>query len=137
VFENLSADSQEAVGVRRSRSRVTNGKKFLANVDGRSIWARRARDIAQAHVADLGGLDTVSEAERSIIRRAAAITTELERLEGVFATAGEASPDQIDLYFRGASALRRLLEAIGIERRPKDVNVTLADYVKAKATELP
>jgi hypothetical protein len=124
VFENLSADKREVADARRSRSRVTNGKKFLANVDGRSIWARRARDIARAHVADLGGAEIMSAAEHSIVRRAAAITTELERLEALFAAAGEASPDQIDLYCRSANSLRRLLEAVGIARRPKDIGPT-------------
>src|SRR4051794_18888292 len=72
MLENSPTDSQPVA--RTHRSRVTNGKKFLANVDGRSVWARRARDIVQAHVSDLGGADNTSEAERSIVRRAAAIT---------------------------------------------------------------
>jgi hypothetical protein len=118
------------------RSRLSNGSKFLAGIDGRTTWARRARDIMLAHVSDLGGPDATSEAEHSICRRAATISAELERLESAFAAAGEASPDQIDLYFRGASALRRLLEAIGLQRRPKDIGPTsLADYVKSKAAE--
>ena len=39
-----------------SRSRVTNGKAlFLERVDGRSLTARRYRDLYQAFIADLGG----------------------------------------------------------------------------------
>jgi hypothetical protein len=118
------------------RSRLSNGSKFLAGIDGRTTWARRARDIVQSHVSDLGGVDNTSEAERSICRRAATISAELERMESGFAAAGEATEPQLDLYCRAASALRRLLEAIGIERRPRDVGPSsLADYVKAKATE--
>ncbi len=46
-----------------TRSRVTNGKAlFLERVDGRSLTARRYRDLYQAFIADLGGMATVSEA---------------------------------------------------------------------------
>ena len=62
-----------------------------------------------------------------IIRRVAVLTTELERLEVKFATAGEASADDIDLYARVAANLRRLLEAVGLRRRPRDVSPTLVD----------
>ena len=87
------------------------------------------------HLSDLGGDDAVSEAERSIIRRAAALTVELERMEVVFAVAGEASREQIDLYQRTANSLRRLLESVGIKRVPRDVTPDLRDYLEGKAGE--
>jgi hypothetical protein len=74
------------------------------------------------HVSDLGGAETISEAERSIVRRAAVLTTELERLEQRFALAGEASADDLDLYQKTAGNLRRLLEAVGLQRRANPVN---------------
>ena len=81
------------------------------------------------HVADLGGDDCISAAELSIIRRASVIATELERLKSKFALAGEAAPSDLDLYQRGAGYLRRLLEAIGLKRRPRDVTPTLDEYL--------
>jgi hypothetical protein len=101
-------------------------------VDGRSTWVRRLRDLIGLHLSDLGGDDAVSEAERSIVRRAATLTVELERLEADFAVAGEAQPDQLDLYQRTANSLRRLLESVGIERRPRDVTPTLSQYLASK-----
>ena len=68
------------------------------------------------HLVDLGGEDSASAAERSIIRRACVLTVELEQLEVRFATAGQSSPEDLDLYQRTAGGLRRLLEAIGIQR---------------------
>jgi hypothetical protein len=118
-----------------SRSRISNGSAILPNVDGRSTWVRRLRDLIALHLSDLGGDDQASEAERSIIRRIATLTVELERLEAVFATAGEATPDQLDLYQRTANSLRRLLEAIGIKRVPRDVTPTLAQYLEQKHAE--
>jgi hypothetical protein len=98
-------------------------------VDGRSTWVRRLRDLIAIHLSDLGGVDNVSEAERSIIRRIATLTVELERMESGFATAGEATPAQLDLYQRTANSLRRLLESVGIERRAKNITPTLSDIL--------
>jgi hypothetical protein len=103
------------------RSRVTNGKTLFAQGgDQRSPWARRLRDIMALHVADRGGPDVISEAQRSLIRRAGTLTVELERLEAKFAT-GQAAEGALDVYQRAANSLRRLLEAIGLDRVPKDV----------------
>src|SRR6516225_8698702 len=111
------------------RSRITNGSALLPGVDGRSAWVRRAKDLIREHLADLGGFDNVSAAERSIIRRASVLTIELERLEVRFATAGEASATDLDLYQRTAGNLRRLLEAVGLQRRARDVTPSLAEYL--------
>ena len=112
------------------RSRVSNGSVLLPGVDGRSLWARRLRDLIENHTADLGGEDRISEAERSIVRRAATLTVELERLEAKFALAGEAAAADLDLYQRTAGNLRRLLEAVGLERRQRDVTPTLDEYLR-------
>jgi len=130
TLENTSGTSAtEAVSKRQARSRLSNGTHILPGVDGRSTWVRRLRDLMGLHLADLGGEDATSEAERSIIRRAATLTVELERLELRFARAGEASPEEIDLYQRTASTIRRLHEAVGLQRRPRDVTPSLADYL--------
>ena len=71
-----------------TRSRVTNGSAVLPGVDGRSTWVRRLRDLISVHIEDLGGDDSISEAERSLVRRAATMTVELERMEAVFAVRG-------------------------------------------------
>jgi hypothetical protein len=117
----------------QGRSRVSNGSSILPGVDGRSIWVRRLRDLIGLHIADIGGDAAVSEAERSIIRRAATLTVELERMEAAFAVAGEAQPAQLDLYQRTANSLRRLLESVGLGRRPRDVTPDLRDYIEGNA----
>jgi hypothetical protein len=115
----------------KARSRISNGH-ILPGVDGRSTWVRRLRDVIGLHLSDLGGPDMASEAEKSIVRRAATLTVELERLELAFAIAGEATPEQLDLYQRTASAMRRLLETVGIGRRARDVGRTpsVAAYIE-------
>jgi hypothetical protein len=105
---------------RYGRSRVGNGSALLRNVDGRLVWVRRIKDVMASHVADLGGLDNCSAAERSIITRAAALTVELERLEVRFATAEQPDATSLDLYVRASGNLRRLLASIGLERGARD-----------------
>ena len=90
--------------VKRQHSAITNGRRLLDGVDGRSPWIRRCKDIIRAHLVDLGGEDNASQAERSIVRRVAVLTTELERLEVRFALADEVSAEDLDLYQRTANS---------------------------------
>jgi hypothetical protein len=115
----------------KARSRITNGSELLPEIDGRSVWARRCRDLIALHVSDMGGEDHLSEAQRSIIRRAAVLTIELEQMEMRFA-AGEASPRSLDTYQRLTNTLRRVLQTLGIERRAKDVTPSLEQYIAGK-----
>jgi hypothetical protein len=131
----MMADSAATVATKpQARSRVSNGSALLAGVDGRSTWARRLRDLIELHVADLGGDDNISEAERAIVRRAAVLITELERMECSFALS-EGAPDiaTLDAYQRAAGNLRRLLESVGLERRARDVTPTLRTYLATSA----
>ncbi len=112
-----------------ARARITNGSVTLPEADGRSRWVRRLRDLIELHTADLGGDDAVSEAERSIIRRAATLTVELERMELAFATADGADAGALLRYQTAANSLRRLLEAVGLRRRSRDVTPTLEAYL--------
>ena len=101
-------------------SRQHNGA-LLPGVDGRSGWVRRAKELIDAHTTALGGADNVSPAESALVRRSAVLIVELERLERIFALAGQADADSLDLYARVAGNLRRLLEAVGLKRAPRDV----------------
>ena len=122
---------------RYGRSRITNGALLPDVVDGRSPWVRRAKDIIGEHIADLGGIDNVSAAERSIIRRAATLTIELEMLETRFALAGQAAPNDLDLYQRTAGNLRRLLESVGLRRRARVVRSPLEELWRESGALLP
>jgi hypothetical protein len=117
LYKGRSAKLRASYG----RSSITNGTKWLHGVDQRNPWVRRYKDVIREHIADLGGMDNTTAAERSLIRRASTLTVELERLETKFALANEASDTELDLYGRVAGNLRRLLETIGLQRRPRVV----------------
>jgi hypothetical protein len=117
----------------RTRSAVTNGRRLFVTGDGNSAWSRRYRDLIAGHVGDLGGDDLLSEAQRSLIKRASAIECELEQLEGKLSS-GETI--DLDAFTRAASHLRRILETLGIERRQRDVTPSLSRYIESRATEV-
>ena len=94
---------------------------------------RRFRDLLNLHLSDLGGESEASEAEKSLVRRAACLTVELERMEKMFALAEGVEPHLLDLYGRTAGNLRRLLETTGIKRRPRDITPDLHSYINSHA----
>jgi hypothetical protein len=68
--------------------------------------------------------------ERVLVRRAAMLTLQLEMLEHRWATKhhGIASTKDLEVYQRASSALRRLFESLGLNRRAKEVD-DLATYL--------
>ncbi len=131
--EILNSDVPQPVcGMKRGkgRSRVTNGSKLLPLADGRSVTARRFRDLYEDIATDLGGLDHLSEGQKQLIRRAAMLSAESERLEALSAR-GEAGFD-IDLYGMFCDRLGRLFGRLGLERKSKDVTPTLSAYLAGK-----
>ena len=113
-----------------ARSRVSNGKAlFLTNIDGRSIVARRFRDVLAAISSDLGGTDRLSEGQKQLARRAASLAVQSELVE-----ADMAKGRTIDLedYVRLVNALCRTLGALGLERRARDVTPRLRDVLEGR-----
>ncbi len=101
-----------------NRSAVTNGSQLFAEkLDQRSTWARRFRDLIQLHLLDLGGPEGCSEAQVSLVRRAATLEIELERLEYEFARPDRTVGNRaLDRYSMLTNTLRRLLTTLGLDR---------------------
>lgn len=116
----------------RNRSRITSGRSLLPHgVDMRGVWERRWTDVNALLLNEQGGRDVCSEAEMAIIRRSATLIVALERLETKFAEQEDGgTSNQLDQYQRLSNTLRRLLESVGLKRRPKDVTPDLRDYMK-------
>jgi len=93
------------------------------------------RDIIGSMTNHLGGENNVTEPQRMLVRRVACFEAELVFLEDGFARArseGHApDPPDLDLYSRMASAQRRHLEAIGLQRVPRDITPAPLDFAKA------
>ena len=117
---------------KRPRSAVTSGRKLFVEGDPNSAWSRRYRDLVTRHVSDLDGKDVLSEAQLSLVRRAAALAVELESME---ARMSQGEQVNLDSFGRAASHLRRLYEAIGLRRQPRDVMPSLADLIAQDEAE--
>ncbi|MER8567547.1 hypothetical protein NKH85_16315 [Mesorhizobium sp. M0924] len=114
------------------RSRVTNGSGLFAEGgDERGPWARRFRDLVVEHTSDAGGVDVLSEAQRSIIRRASTLEVQLEQLEARFSE-GPADPADLNTYSTLSNTLRRLLGDIGLGRRAHIIEPSIYDIAREK-----
>ena len=116
----------------RTRSAVSNGRRSFVDGDGKTVWARRHRDLVELHLADLGNVEGLSEAQHSLCRRAATLEVQLESLEGQLSKGEDVD---LDSYSRTVGHLRRVLETLGIERPKKDIGPTLHEYLAAKTLQ--
>ena len=120
-------DESAAIRKRKGRSRVTNHKDLLPQLDGRSSAARRFRDLVAAFVNDMGGAEQCSDIKLGLLRRLAAVTVQAEVLE-----ARMINGEQVDIgtLCTLASTTVRLSQRLGIERAPKDVTPDPLDYAR-------
>jgi hypothetical protein len=102
---------------------------MLPGLDGRSATARRFRDLVNAFVADMGGLDRCSEVRLGLVRRLAATTVQAEMLE-----ARMVNGEVIDIatLCTLASTTVRLSQRLGLERRARDVTPSVDQYLAAR-----
>jgi hypothetical protein len=106
------------------RSRVSNGHDLLPNVDGRSIIARRYRDISFAILVDQG--EDISETRKQLIRRFAAAAVLAEQLESRLANGETIDIAQHALL---CSTLVRVSRQIGINRIPQNTTPSLSELL--------
>jgi hypothetical protein len=97
------------------RSAVTNDPLFLRGVDGRSVVARRYRDVAIALADDLGGQDRLSEPSKILVRQAAALTVQVETLQTKIVSGEDVNLEQLT---RLSNVLGRTLQRLGL-RKPR------------------
>jgi hypothetical protein len=101
---------------------------LLPNIDGRSLIARRYRDICSAIAADQGGLDQLSEARLQLIRRYAALCVMAEEMESRLVQGAE-----IDIieHAQLTATMVRVTQRIGLDRVPRDISSpSLADILR-------
>jgi hypothetical protein len=112
------------------RTRIGNGNALFLDVDERGPIARRFREVLAQIIADIGGVENVTEAQTAIARRAVTLIIWCESIEAELA-AGKAL--DVGEYSTAANSLRRLLADLGLERRARDVTPTLQQYLEGKA----
>jgi hypothetical protein len=101
--------------------------KTLDALDRRTHAARRAGDLVSGLESDLGGSENVTVAEHQIVQHAGVLGAVIEHQETLWL--GGEEVDETALL-TAINCQRRLLEAIGLQRRARDVTPTLAQYIK-------
>ena len=106
-----------AAALKTTRSAVTNGTRLhLAGVvDGRSAEARRFKDLIHAYAEGLGGESALNPAQTALVRQAAALTLEGERLQAAIISGRPVDTDDVT---RLSNAALRILGELGIKRPP-------------------
>jgi hypothetical protein len=95
-------------------------------------WRRRLSDLIAMMNSDMGGETNTSEAEKMLIRKAAMLSLQTELIEQNWAENhdGVAPAKRLDEYQRTCSALRRILESLGLKRRAKPVP-SMVEFLEA------
>ena len=119
VADNLNVTSP------KGRSGVTNGSEVLLGGDLRKRQARRFRDILSAIVADLGGIETLTEGKRQLARRAALMSVTCEELETISLAQGR--PIDLDSYGMLSDRIGRCFARLGLKRVRRDITPSIAE----------
>jgi hypothetical protein len=131
VDESTTVAAQKPKGSKAyARSRVSNGNKLLAGVDGRTLVARRFRDLVSQITSDQGGAGQLAEARLQLIRRFSAAAVIAESMEARLANGEEICIQEHALL---CSTLVRLAARIGIDRTAREIVPSLAQYLEMKA----
>jgi|SRR5690554_422763 len=101
---------------------------WLEELDGRTGIAQTMRARYAEMTSDLGGVDSLSLAQRLLVERALWLTYWLETQETSLARGQEFD---VGRWTQAANSLQGILAKLGLERKAKDVP-DLASYIAAK-----
>ena len=124
-----TASRVPTAGKAQARSRLSNGRDVLPDVDGRSVVARRYRDIISAVASDQGGAEHLSETRLQLIRRFSAASVLAEQMEASLARGEQINIQEYSLL---VSTSLRVAQRIGIERCARNVTPSLGQYLSNK-----
>ena len=116
-----------------TRAAVSNGSRLHAKgIDGRTRDARRFRDLVASFSENLGGEADLSEADKALVRNAAALAVKAERMQAAIVKG-----EDVDLegLTRLSNCVSRVLSQLGVKRERRDTTPSLAEYLAAHHSE--
>jgi hypothetical protein len=115
----------------RRRPRHTRTGTTLPRADGRTMAARRFRELVESFERELGG--KLSEVDQSLVRQAANLVQVNERLQADVIAGVQVDADAL---VRVSSEMRRVLSVISAKAAKRKPDVpSLQDYLAAKAAK--
>ena len=126
-----------AVKKRSTSGRQRKGRqlvrlKTLDALDGRTLAAQRAIALVAALKNDLGGPDNITVAESQVVQHAGVLGAVIEHQEALWLAGDEVDETAL---LAAVNCQRRLLEAVGLQRRARDVTPNIAAYSRDRASE--
>jgi hypothetical protein len=111
-------------------------------VDGRTLVARRRRELIEVYAAALGGADALSEGQLIDIRKAAELTALAEQARARAMRDGTADIGELSAMIRLESTAARAVRTLGIKPTPNqpqrpDVAAYRVQRAARRATETP
>ena len=104
---------------------------WLEQLDNRTNLAREMRERYRKFTNDLGGDETLSYAQRSLVNRALWLEVWLEQQELTLAQGGEFD---VARWTQATNALQGILSKLGLEKKGKTVQ-DLQGYLKQRQQE--
>jgi hypothetical protein len=124
----MKHDRQKMAQRKDVPTKFKNG--WLDELDGRMALAQSMRERFKEFARDVGGSETLSYAQRSLIERALWLEYWLANQERALAYGQKFD---VAKWIQGANSLQGLMYKLGLERRQTEV-VTLTDYIESKGT---
>jgi len=103
----------------------TFGFNWLQELDSRTSIAREMRERYIALTNDLGGADSLSYQQRSLVERALWLEYWLAKQERELASGGEFA---INSWVQGCNSLQGIYSKLGLARQAKEIS--LQDYLR-------
>jgi hypothetical protein len=122
----VQASTVSAIRSPTTRNAVTNSPQLLRGVDGRSIEARRYRDLVISFADDLGGVERLTGADKALCRQAAASVVAAEQVQERL-IAGDTSID-LGEATRLSNIAARHLRSLRTRHKPAKRASPLADH---------
>jgi hypothetical protein len=116
-----------------TRAAVSNGSRLHAKgIDGRTRDARRFRDLVASFSESLGGESALGEADKALVRNAAALAVKAERMQAAIVKG-----EDVDLegLTRLSNCVSRVLGQLGVKRERRDATPSLADILAEHAAQ--
>jgi hypothetical protein len=117
-----------------ARSQISNRSRLLLNVDGRSSYARRFRDLVGAFSAEIGG-GSLTEFEQGLVKQAAILVLKTEQLQECVVRGQEVDADTL---IRLSGESRRILSSLRTKAGARESSEPVAElqaYLAASRSE--
>lgn len=126
----MSADAATMEGKSEAGSRKVR-LLCIDDLDGRTRAAQLVSRTIDAITNDLGGENHLSTGEQLLVRQAAMTAAMSEDLAARWLTGEQVDPA---MFCTLGNAERRLLETLGLKRRPRDLSNTIDQFLNRKAS---